>query len=359
MQYTKRVRINTGLRCNVKCRFCYYWDKLDLDNPSIGHIKYLLKIAKSSGIEHIDFSGGESSIRPDFKEILGYAKKIGFKTRCTLTNGQLFVNKDFLKRLADSGLNEVLFSVHGCNPEEHDWLTQVPGSFNRMMKAIDNLKELGIQYRFNVTVTKKNFKSLKKHAKLFVNKKPLQVNFILFNYWGSADKTAKDMSLRYSEASPFLKEAIDIMKKDIKYINVRYIPMCFMKDYENHVTNHGQKIFDPFEWNPIAMSRTQGGIKRHYARLIYFFFRCFPLNSTFGLKLSIGQRILLAADKVRGYTHPKICKKCKNYLICDGPERQYVESFGFNDLKPYSGKRIKDPLYYRKDFYKGLDKRFL
>src|SRR3989344_7378781 len=128
MNYTKRVRINTGLRCNVKCRFCYYWDKLDLNNPSIDHIKGLLNIAKRSGIEHVDFSGGESSIRKDFPEILNYAKGL-FKTRCTLTNGQLFADKNYLKKMVDSGLNEVLFSVHGSGPAEHDWLTQVPHSF--------------------------------------------------------------------------------------------------------------------------------------------------------------------------------------------------------------------------------------
>lgn len=359
MQYTKRVRINTGLKCNIKCRFCYYWDKLDIENPPINHVKYLLNIAKKNRIKHVDFSGGESSIRPDFIEILGYARELGFKQICTLTNGQLLANKKFLKKLVDSGLNEVLFSVHGCDPKEHDWLTQVPGSFDRLIKAINNLKELGIPYRFNVTVTRKNFKSLKEHAKLFLKKKPLQVNLILFNYWGSADKTAKDMSLKYSEASPYLKEAIDIMKKEIKYINVRYIPMCFMKNYEKYVTNHGQKIFDPFEWNPIAMSKTQGGIKRHYLRLLYFFFRCFPFNKTWGLKLNFGQRILLAADKARTCKHSKICKKCKNYLICDGPERQYVKSFGFSELKPDFGDYIKDLLYYRKDFYKNLDSKFI
>ncbi len=310
-------------------------------------------------MESIDFSGGESSLRPDFVDILDYAKRLGFKNLCTITNGQLLSNKVYLKKLVDHGLNEVLFSVHGSCAAEHDWLTQVPGSFGRLLSAIDNLKELGVLFRANVTVTRKNYKSLTDHAKLFLQKKPLQVNFILFNYWGSADKTADSMAVSYSEAAPYIKQAIDQMKSAVPYINVRYIPMCFMQGYENHITTHAQKIFDPFEWNPIAMSKTQGGIKRHWMRLAYFFTAGFPFRSTWGLGLSMGQRILLAADRFRTYKKSSKCKKCKNYLICDSVEKQYADKLGFGEIQPIPGERITDCLHYRKEFYASLEERFI
>ena len=77
------------------------------------------------------------------------------------------------------------------------------------------------------------------------------------------------------------------------------------------------------------------------------------------MRLNFGQRILLAADKFRTYKHSKVCKKCKNYLICDGPEREYVKAYGFNELKSDPGRYIKDPLHYRKNFYRDLDLRFM
>ncbi|HON55855.1 MAG TPA: hypothetical protein PLJ38_02440 [bacterium] len=44
----------------------------------------------------------------------------------------------------------------------------------------------------------------------------------------------------------------------------------------------------------------------------------------------------------------KICKKCAYYNICDGIYPQYSKRFGNDEFKPIIGKKITDPIYFRK-----------
>lgn len=352
MQYVKRIRIFTGMACNVSCRFCYYIG-LHKDRTT-ENIKKQMDFAKKYGMEHIDFSGGEPTMRKDFVELVKYAKKSGFRTICTLTNGQKFVDMDFLKECVDAGLNEILFSVHGYSERNHDWLTQVPGSFQKLMKSVENAKELGIRFRTNTTVTKANYKNLTDHAKIFIKMKPLQSNFILFNDWDCAEKVAKDFSVKYSVASPYLKKAIDVMRNHVKYINVRYIPFCFMLGYEKYVCDYPQKIYDSFEWSQRLLSRFGDPLDfkntlKHYGFIVSGTFKFRPSP-----KLNYKEYIedVFLAYRRNTYVKPKeICGKCKFYNICDGLESSYAKIIGTNELKPQPGKKITDPIHFRRDFY--------
>lgn len=352
MSYIKRIRIFTGMRCNAGCRFCYYTGLSE--DRTTENIKRQMDIAKKYGIEHIDFSGGEPTIRSDFIELIEYAKRKGFKTICTLTNGLRFSDKNFLQKCIDSGLNEILFSVHGYNEKNHDWLTQVPGSFKKLMKAMKNAKELGIIFRTNTTITKSNYKYLIEHAKIFIKFKPLQSNFILFNDWDCAQKVAKEFSVKYSEVSPYLKKAINMIKGDVKYINVRYIPFCFMSGYEKYVCDYSQKIYDPYEWSQRLLSRFGDPLNfsntlKHYGYIITGTLKFRP-----SLKFNHKEYIedVFLAYRRNTYAKPKeICGKCKFYKICDGLETSYAKIIGTGELKPQAGEKITDPLYFRRSFY--------
>ena len=58
IQETKRVKIHTGYACNLRCKFCYYYDYPQSKDPSTEKLKSFLNFAAKRGIEDIDFSGG-------------------------------------------------------------------------------------------------------------------------------------------------------------------------------------------------------------------------------------------------------------------------------------------------------------
>jgi len=351
MNYTKRARIFVGTLCNARCGFCYY---ILTGLKNVRPIKDIMKqidLAKKADMEAIDFSGGEPTILPNFMRLIEYAKRKGFKTICTLTNGIRMSDKKFTEDLVNAGLNEVLFSVHGHSPEEHEMITGVRSSFSKIIQAIENVRDLGLIYRINCTVSKINYKNLEKHARLYNELKPLQVNFILFNDWETAKWVANKFCVRYSEAAPYIKRAIDLMK-GVRYINVRYIPFCFMKGYEKYVTNYPQKIYDPYEWSQRMLFRlgSKGivGSMPYYGRLLMGLLRFHPKPK---LKLSEYAEDICVEYRRATYIKPKKCKNCCYYHICDGLEQSYVKIFGAKRLNPVEGIKITDPLYFRRDFY--------
>jgi len=354
IQETKRVKIHTGYACNLRCKFCYYYDYPQSKDPSTEKLKSFLNFAAKRGIKDIDFSGGEPTIRRDFPELLEHAKKLGFKKICIITNGQRMADLDYTKSLVEAGLNEVLFSVHGFDKKSYDSLTQVPGSYDRLMKSIKNIKKLGVRFRTNTTINKSNYKHTMTFVKMFLKLKPTAVNFILFNPYYSSPEQEVEMTAKFSDAAPKIKQALDALIPKIKKVTVRYIPFCFMLGYEKHVCDSWQFKYDCDEWLP----RVQGHVEKVDAKKYYAYgvvdATARAVTSLIPpLKPAINNFIdnaIIGNFVSNYYIKPKVCNKCVYRIICEGLKKGYERHFGSKELKPVEGKLIKDPMYFRKNY---------
>ena len=56
---------------------------------------------------------------------------------------------------------EIEISLHGDNPATHDAVTRVPGSFERLLQAFGDLKELRQRVKLKTPVTRQNQEQLK------------------------------------------------------------------------------------------------------------------------------------------------------------------------------------------------------
>lgn len=124
--------------CNSRCLFC-----LDADTPRnlylpVEEIKAELRRGvEELGADKVIISGGEASLHPAFVELVRYAKQeLGYARVQTVTNGTMFAERAFYQAARDAGLGEITFSLHGHTEELHDWLTQTPGAFKKLMKAM-------------------------------------------------------------------------------------------------------------------------------------------------------------------------------------------------------------------------------
>jgi len=347
---TKRVKIHTGYKCNLRCRFCYYGEDLRGEDCTTEKLKSFLKLASERGIKDVDFSGGEPTIRKDFVELVSYAKKLRFRNICVITNGFMMADKEYTEKLVDAGLNEVLFSVHGNSKKLNDYLTKVPSSFERLMEAIKNIKSLDVRFRTNTTVTKQNYKSLADFARLFLRLKPAAVNFILFNPFYSTSEQETEMTPKFSECSPYIKKAVDILNPKIGKVTARCIPFCFMQGYEKHVCNSFQVKYDSDEWLPHIQARVEevNPLKYHAYGL---------LDSVLSKIFSDDSKIFSLLDDAivwsfvnSYYTKPDECEGCKFYSICDGVKKGYVRTFGTKEIKHVPGEEIKNPAHFRRNY---------
>ncbi|QSV44933.1 radical SAM protein [Geobacter benzoatilyticus] len=350
MERTRRVKIVTGLKCNIRCVFCYYRDNLDAPNRDMGDILRDVAYAVRRGVKEIDFSGGEPTVHPDLPRLIAEVKQQGINRVCIITNGWRLAERSYLKQLKEAGLDEILFSVHGHTGEIHDTLTSTPGSFNRLLKALGNVTAEGLILRTNTVVNSLNVHDLSGLGRLLLEYEPAQVNFITINDWCFAKHLVDKLMVRYSEMAPALRGACDLLAPRIAAVNVRYIPFCFMQGYERHVCNHRQVSSDPYEWVPRVRARLEEGtsVWRYLGILGYGLFAC-------GALWSLGRNSLadiLDQSVVEGlrrwfYTKRDECGQCQYRELCDGVENTYASQFGLDELKPLPGSAITDPVHFR------------
>ena len=351
MEKTRRVKIVTGLKCNIKCVFCYYRDNLDAPNRNVVDILADVSYAYRKGVREIDFSGGEPTVHPDLPELIAAAKQLGMERVCIITNGWRLAERGYFQELRNAGLDEALFSVHGSSADVHDQLTAVPGSFERIARGMKNALDLGVVVRTNTVVNRINLDDLLEISRFVAAHLPVQVNFITVNDWCYAKHLVDALMVRYSEMAPRLHEACDFLELKIPAVNVRYIPFCFMQGYERFVCNHPQVMYDPFEWVPRVRARLEEGTSlwRYLGILGYGLFAC-------GAVLKLGRLSLadtLDESVVAGlrrwfYTKRSDCKECKYTDLCDGVEKTYAMEFGVDELQPHGGKLLSDPVTFRR-----------
>lgn len=351
MAITSRVKIVTGLKCNIQCVFCYYRDNLNAPNREVGAICKDIDYAFRHGVRQVDFSGGEPTVHNQLPALISYAKSIGMERCCIITNGLRLAEESYLGALKAAGLDEILFSVHGPDAETHDEITQRPGSFDRISRALDNALKLGLEIRVNTVVNRLNYRKIDVLSELLVRFHPVQVNFITINDWCFAKHLADRYMLSYTEMSGHLKAACDLLEPVVPAVNVRYIPFCFMQGYERFVCDHRQVVYDPYEWVPHVRARLEEGT----GLLRYLGILCYGLALAGTFKGLFRKRLKMVLDDcvVEGlrkwfYRKPSRCRSCAYQGICDGVERTYMEKFGFGELLPLDGEAISDPVYFRR-----------
>ena len=104
------------------------------------------------------FTGGEPLLRKDIGFLIEYAATSGVKTALA-TNGTL-VNERGAKWLRDIGLATASISIDGADAQSHDSLRGVSGAYRDALNGAKALKEAGIMFQINTTVTNANVASL-------------------------------------------------------------------------------------------------------------------------------------------------------------------------------------------------------
>ena len=103
-------------------------------------------------------TGGEPLLRPDVYDLARYGTQKGLRM-VMAPNGTL-LDAEKAARLKASGIQRVSISLDGAAAESHDRFRQVEGAFAGALRGIQFLKEAGLEFQINTTVTQKNFQAL-------------------------------------------------------------------------------------------------------------------------------------------------------------------------------------------------------
>jgi len=96
----------------------------------------------------------QTRTRRDLPALIRYAKQLGLRVNL-ITNGTTATRRR-VRAWVRAGLDSAQVSLEGSCPEVHDRLTQVPGSFARTLRGLDNLRAAGLQVHTNTTINRVN-----------------------------------------------------------------------------------------------------------------------------------------------------------------------------------------------------------
>lgn len=101
------------------------------------------------------FTGGDPMMRRDLFELIAYATAKGL--RCSLTpTATALPTEERLRRAKDAGIRRIALSLDAPTPEVHDDFRQVPGSWERTMRILQNAQAVGLSAQVNTTVSTYN-----------------------------------------------------------------------------------------------------------------------------------------------------------------------------------------------------------
>lgn len=347
---TTRLDLNVGTRCNNKCNFCYHLDRLNEPFEDFDKLVSQLKIYRKKGINRLHITGGEPTLYKNLTDIVIKSKQLGFINIGIITNGLLLKKKSYVIECKNAGIDEFIISLHGHNAEIHDEHTQTKGSFDSIIKGIENLKELKIPLKINFVITRNNYKYLKNFAELMIELKPVEVALLYFNPLDYAANTFNEFSVVYTETMPFLNESLDLLEKHKIKVLYKFIPLCIIsKGYEKYLQNFPNALFEEWEWNDEVRSVLQNGYKEYHSRMMINFkkFTKAQINNLPFKVLSYLNSVFCTYSFF--YNKIETCNECKYDLICQGVNKYYLDLYGLNEFKPVKGDKIIKPDFSNKD----------
>lgn len=149
-------------RCNLACKHCRAEAHFE---PYPGELtnaqaKALIDTFPEVGNPIIIFTGGEPLMRPDWDDLVSYANAKGL--RCVMAPNGTLITAENARRMKEVGIQRCSISIDGPEASTHDEFRGEKGAFEGALRGIQYLKDAGIEFQINTTVTKSNLHNFKK-----------------------------------------------------------------------------------------------------------------------------------------------------------------------------------------------------
>lgn len=224
--------IQVTRQCNQECRFC--------SNPptknTLGYAEGIKEVQHfmRDGYEGVIFTGGEPTLSEDLPKFIQYCTKNGMTCR-VITNGQKIADMDYLKKLIAAGLKHLHVSLYSVKPDVQAFLTQKKDSLKNILKALENIKNIGaISVDVNTVICKYNAGHLSENVKYLVLEFPFIKHFVWNNLDPLMNRAAEnpDTIPRLVHFEVELKKAVQILIEKGKTFRVERVPLCYMEGFE-------------------------------------------------------------------------------------------------------------------------------
>ena len=233
-------------KCNLRCTHCSISEldgsgqKKELDTA---RCLELIKHFAQLKIFGISFTGGEPLVRDDIKLLLRAAYENGII--CTLATNGVYVNGKVARFLSSCKVPMVAISIDGWDSESHNRIRGT-GTFQKAVKAIKLLNEVGINVSVSVAIGRHNYQSYERILN-FLSTLPIEsIRIQVVSYFGRREGLRRDrvLSLSFQELKTLGEITRSFCKSYGRCIvrfacNIGFLNYEYLKDWLREVNNLG------------------------------------------------------------------------------------------------------------------------
>jgi len=231
-------QIELTYNCNLDCIHCYCKGSRGRELTTDEWKKILDELSKE-GCLGLCFSGGDPLIREDFLGIYSYAKSKGFIITL-FTNGQALSAK-VIDYLVKSPPFCIEITLNGITKKTYESITQSPGSYSKVMRTINILKEKKLPFILKSNCLKQNKHEIggikafteKLFDKLPRNKYRFKYDPMIYPRY-NRDKRPCNYRLSFKELLEVKKQDSDIWKEYKRSLDCKFPRLVRNRNFLYH-----------------------------------------------------------------------------------------------------------------------------
>lgn len=200
MRTPRSVDLEITSRCNLRCRYCYFFDNPEVsyqDLPTEEWLQFIDELGRC-GVMNVSLAGGEAFLRKDLPRLL--KALVTNRMRFSILSNGTLINDDISEFI--SGTNRcdyVQVSVDGSCADVHD-ICRGKGSFSSAIRGIRILQKYNIPVTVRMTIHRHNVHDLENTALFLLEELDLEeFSTNASGFIGSCRKTGSDLLLTVKE----------------------------------------------------------------------------------------------------------------------------------------------------------------
>jgi len=296
-------RVQITRKCNQDCVYCSAPPAEE--EPSFEEIKEKIAELKGLGTTDIMLTGGEPTTRKDLIEILEFCSSFKFTEITIQTNGSNLDDFDFLKKIKKIPSVKFNISFHSSDPKIFARISQKPENYQRLLKGLKYIGQLGLSAYLTIVISKLNYKKLREHI-MFVKKNFPYITHFSFNFIDPIYKARENPWTipKFAEAEKYIHETVAYMKKNNLTFRIEKLPLCYMAGFEEYCSDIRRGVFD--ENRIMSFLRAKGDVHEDE----------------------------LMIEKDTKFFYAPQCSACSLKMLCPGINPNYVKVYGYEEVFP-------------------------
>ncbi len=224
------LAVTVDFHCNSACTFCIVQEGMNnyRGMPFERFVALTAENLRSRKYDRVIFTGGEVTLERSLLQFVVHARTSGaFRHVRLQTNGRKLADPSFTSELVEAGIDEFFVSLHGDSAALHDRITQRPGSFDELIRGLENLATHPVRRITNTVMHRTNIGAFEGIVEVAHAHGVSEMEF--WNYLPMEDHAdERNLMAPLPEAMPTLRAALDRCAALGLRAVTKYVPQCML-----------------------------------------------------------------------------------------------------------------------------------